>query len=178
MRESDHTGQQTESLQPLVGDKTAFEVFYRSTITPLTAFLVFHGAHVNDAGEVAHDTLRKAYERWRKIDNPRAWAFRVAARELVRRVASVKRHPIVDPAELSPVMRSDPIGDWQIEHDLITALKALPPRQRQVMAWTFFGYTPSEIAAELRLTSEQVRSNLRLARRRLAGHANDGQVTT
>ncbi|WP_331767827.1 sigma factor-like helix-turn-helix DNA-binding protein [Embleya sp. NBC_00896] len=45
---------------------------------------------------------------------------------------------------------------------------ATPPRQRQVLAWTLAGFTPSEIAQELGLTSDAVRANLMKGRRRAA----------
>lgn len=66
------------------------------------------------------------------------------------------------------MLRAAPTNAWHVRHELITALAALPPRQRQVMAWTFASFTPEEIATELQLTSEGVRANLRLARRALA----------
>jgi RNA polymerase sigma-70 factor (ECF subfamily) len=57
---------------------------------------------------------------------------------------------------------------WEQQHEVLRLLKHLPPRQRQVLAWTFDGYTPSEIAEELAINSEAVRSSLKLARRTLA----------
>lgn len=177
MPESDPTRQQTESVRHLVGDKSAFEAFYRATVARLVRFLMLQGAPHPDATEIAQETLIKAYQRWHAIDNPRTWSYRVASRDWIRRATSVKEEPVVDLAELTPLSRVDPIGAWSIRHELITALERLPHRQRQVMAWTFSGYTPSEIAVELQLKPEQVRSNLRLARRRLAELTGDEQVT-
>jgi RNA polymerase sigma-70 factor (ECF subfamily) len=55
-------------------------------------------------------------------------------------------------------------------HQVIEQLGLLPPRQRQVMAWTFDGYTPAEIAEELGLSSATVRGSMRKARNTLARH--------
>ncbi|MEU4344397.1 sigma factor-like helix-turn-helix DNA-binding protein [Nocardia sp. NPDC023852] len=61
------------------------------------------------------------------------------------------------------------IAAWEQRHDILRVLRELPPRQRQVMAWTLADYTPTEIASILPpLTPEAVRSSLRRARRNLA----------
>jgi DNA-directed RNA polymerase specialized sigma24 family protein len=49
-------------------------------------------------------------------------------------------------------------------------MRLLPPRQRQVLAWTFDGFKPSEIAAELGLKPEVVRANLKKARHAIVAH--------
>ena len=51
---------------------------------------------------------------------------------------------------------------------VLEAIKRLPPAQRRVMAWSFDGYSPAEIAAILGEDALTVRSNLRHARRQLA----------
>ncbi|MFG2074585.1 sigma-70 family RNA polymerase sigma factor, partial [Nonomuraea maritima] len=54
--------------------------------------------------------------------------------------------------------------------DLLQILTSLPIRQRQILAWTFAGYTPSEIADQLQMTPEAVRSSLKKARRAASRH--------
>ena len=49
-------------------------------------------------------------------------------------------------------------------HYFLALLKNLPPRQRQVMAWTYDGATSTEIADTLKITTHAVRSNLYKAR--------------
>jgi RNA polymerase sigma factor (sigma-70 family) len=153
----------------------AFELFYRQTVVELVRFLVLQGASTADAAEVAQDTLSAAYTHWDTLQNPRAWCFRVASRDLIRRVSSVHEDLTADPEAPTPLLRATPTNAWHIRHELITALAALPPRQRQVMAWTLSGYTPAEIANELNLPNDQVRANLLLARRALAARLDDGQ---
>lgn len=151
-----------------------FETFYRRIVTPLVRFLVLQGASVADAADVAQDTLCRAYERWDSLDNPRAWSYRVASKAWIRRLTSVNNEDLTsDPADSSPLLRSVPTDAWHARQDLIEALAALPPRQRQVMAWTLSGYTPAEIATELQLENDQVRANLRHARRTLADRLTD-----
>ncbi|MBQ1019857.1 sigma-70 family RNA polymerase sigma factor [Micromonospora sp. D93] len=49
------------------------------------------------------------------------------------------------------------------------AVQKLPQRQRQVLAWSFEGYEPTEIAEHLRMTLEAVRSSLYKGRQKLRG---------
>lgn len=60
--------------------------------------------------------------------------------------------------------------EWEQRHEVLRVLDLLPLRQRQVMAWTLDGYPPAQIADELGITAEAVRSSLRKARRTLAAY--------
>ncbi|GAB3464530.1 RNA polymerase sigma factor [Actinophytocola sediminis] len=161
-----------------------YERFYRETVKRLVGFLVLQGAQVTDAADVAQETLCKAFQRWPNLDNPRAWSFTVASRSLIRRL--VDNEDLIDPTDLAeptpstptPLLRANPTDAWHVRHDLITALSELPFRQRQVMAWRLSGYTPEEIATELQLTSDAVRSSLYLARRALAARLRGGAEAT
>ncbi len=62
------------------------------------------------------------------------------------------------------------IPEWEERHEVLRLLNLLPPRQRQVMAWTYDGSSPADIAAELNISAEAVRTNLKRARRTLATH--------
>jgi RNA polymerase sigma-70 factor (ECF subfamily) len=50
---------------------------------------------------------------------------------------------------------------------VLQVLRLLPYRQRQVMAWTYDGYTPAEIATFLNLDAGAVRASLHKARETL-----------
>lgn len=145
----------------------AFSAFYRTTTKPLVAFLIMQGATLTDAADIAQDTMIAAYRSWCAIDHPRPWAYRVASRALIRRILNSRDTPVEHPPEPSPLLRATDIDGWEQRHDIIRALAKLPHRQRQVMAWTLCGYTPTEIAEELRMTPGAVRQNLLLARRAL-----------
>jgi len=130
---------------------------------------MWQGARLPDATEVAQDTMTKAYQRWSEIDHPKAWTRRVAFRAWVRRNADNKEELVADLSESNPLL--PPLINvevWEQRHDVLRMLDRLPPRQREVMAWTFEGYTPTEIAVELDSTAEAVRANLMKARRALA----------
>ncbi|AYG78494.1 hypothetical protein DWB77_00601 [Streptomyces hundungensis] len=143
-----------------------FPAFYRSMIRSLVWFLMNQGANAHLAADIAQDTMMKAYRRWNDIEQPRAWVHRVASRALVRHIATVLEEPAEDVPEPSSLLpRPDAIATWESEQDILRVLRALPPRQRQVLAWTLSGYSSTEIAEELGMTAEAVRSSLKKARR-------------
>ena len=135
----------------------------------LTVFLIWLGARPADAVEIAQDTMIQIFQRWDEISAPRAWARTVASRAYGRRMAALREDPTDDPAASVPVASGSSGIDTLVNaHEVVALFAQLPPRQRQVMAWTFDGYTPTEIAAELGMSAEAVRSSLHKARATLA----------
>jgi RNA polymerase sigma-70 factor (ECF subfamily) len=144
-----------------------FTVFYRATTKQLVAFLMLQGAALADATDIIQDTMTQAYRRWRNINHPRAWAYRVASRALIRRMVDNRDTLVNEPPEPSPLLRSSDIERWEQRHDITRALAELPTRQRQVVTWTLFGYTPAEIAEVLQMAPGAVRQHLHRARQAL-----------
>ncbi|MFE7193645.1 RNA polymerase sigma factor [Kitasatospora sp. NPDC057541] len=142
-----------------------FAYFYRTCLRRLVAFLMWQGAPAPLAAELAQDTMVKAYARWDRIQSPEAWCRRVASRELVRAFSRVEES-IEDldfePTSLLPA--PDEAMEWERQQDILNLLSGLPPRQRQVMAWTLDEYSPTEIAAELGMKPTAVRASLFKAR--------------
>jgi RNA polymerase sigma factor (sigma-70 family) len=147
-----------------------FRAFYHSTTKQLVAFLVIQGASLADAADITQDTMIKAYCRWPDIHHHRAWVYRVASRALIHLLLHSRDTPFDVVPEPSPLLRSTDIEHWERLHDIACAMAELPPRQRQVMAWALFDYTPAEIAEELHISAGAVRQNLMLARRTLHTH--------
>lgn len=142
----------------------AFAGFYRDEVTELVRFLLYMGAGLADAADLAQETMIDVYKSWASIEYPRAWARRVASRKFGRRMASVEA-PVAqtDGSPLLPAHRD--VAEWEQRHEVLRLLATLPWRQRQVMAWTFDGYQPHEIALELNISADAVRASLKLARR-------------
>lgn len=150
------------------GTDAAFIAFYRRFVPTLVAFLVWQGARLDVAADIAQDTMIKAYQRWSEIHHPESWARRVASRAFARHIARVP-DPSPDPPEHSSLLPTPTnVQEWEQRHEVLRLLARLPPRQRQVLAWTLDGYTPAEIAEELGITPEAVRASLMKARRALA----------
>ncbi|MGW7789498.1 RNA polymerase sigma factor [Streptomyces tricolor] len=152
-----------------------FSAFYRAHVRPLVAFLVHHGAGVHTAADIAQEVMLDAYRNWSGINHPKAWVHTAASRALARKIASVEEPVEEVPEPTSLLARPDAIVDWETRHDILPLLRSLPPRQRQVMAWTLAGFTPTDIAGQLDLSAENVRANLMKARRAVAAHLNAGE---
>ncbi|MFE2689317.1 RNA polymerase sigma factor [Streptomyces mirabilis] len=147
-----------------------FSAFYRENIRPLTGFLINHGAAVQVAADIAQEVMTDAYRNWGRITYPKAWVHKAASRALARKVASVEE-PVDDvPEPTSLVPRPDAIAEWEAQHDALPLLRSLPMKQRQAMAWTLAGFTPTDIADHLGLPAENVRANLKKARRAAAAY--------
>jgi RNA polymerase sigma-70 factor (ECF subfamily) len=145
----------------------AFAAFYEAQTPSLVRFLVWMGARLPEAADLAQETMIDAYRQWQVIEHPRAWVRRVASRKYGRCLAGIEEP--VDQVDGRPLLPANSdLADWEQHEEIRRLLALLPQRQRQVMAWTYDGYQPHEIAAELGITAGAVRSNLRLARRELA----------
>jgi RNA polymerase sigma factor (sigma-70 family) len=151
-----------------------YEVFYREFMARLVAFVVYHGASLNEAADIAQETMIDAYRSWPSIEYPQAWAKRVASRKYGRLITQVE--PRAEGMAVSPLLPAEfDVHEWEERHEVLRILAKLPLRQRQVMAWTYDGYTSAEIAVELSITVEAVRANLARARRALAELLGSGE---
>lgn len=147
-----------------------FSAFYRDNIRPLTGFLINHGAGVQVAADIAQETMIDAYKCWTGVTHPKAWVHTAASRALVRKVASVEEPVDEVPEPTALIARPDAIEEWEAQYDALPLLRSLPPRQRQVLAWTLADFTPTDIADHLGLPAETVRASLKKARRTAANY--------
>jgi len=143
----------------------SFASFYRMFTPTLVAFLRWQGVPLRDAADLAQETMTEAYRNWTKIRHPKAWVRRVACRLWARRLACPVEESVADVPEPILLRNLSDVTTWEQRHDVLRILDQLPSRQRQVLAWSLDGYTPSEIAEELRMTPEAVRASLYKARR-------------
>jgi RNA polymerase sigma factor (sigma-70 family) len=172
---------------PLGGDRlgapdrahdAAFAEFYMEFMPVLVRFLRWHGVPLADASEIAQDTMAQLYQHWPAVHTPSAWARRVASRRWGRQIADGHGEHLVDDVTLDQaatprLLTADNIRAFEQHHDVLRLLDTLPPRQRQILAWTYDGYTPTQIAEELQLTPETVRANLYKARRAAAAYLRE-----
>ena len=147
-----------------------FSAFYRGNIRALIGFLINHGAGVQVAADMAQEVMTDAYRNWERIVYPKAWVHKAVSRALVRKRSSVEE-PVDDvPEPTALVPRPDVIAEWEAQYDALPLLRSLPMKQRQVLAWTLAGFTPTDIADQLGLPAENVRANLKKARRAAADY--------
>ncbi|WP_159049039.1 RNA polymerase sigma factor [Streptomyces sp. NRRL B-3648] len=130
---------------------------------------------MHTAADIAQEVMTDAYRNWSNITHPKAWVHAAASRALARKIATVEEPVEEVPEPTSLLARPDAIAEWETRHDILPLLRSLPPRQRQVMAWTLADFTPTDIADHLGLSTENVRANLMKARRTMAAHLNAGK---
>lgn len=139
---------------------------YTRELPGLTWFVMSLGANAEVAADVAQSAFTDAFPLWATIRHPRAWLRRVAERGYYRRGF---RETLVE----SPPERPESLAtasDVELRDEaraVLAALAALPPKQRQVMAWCIDGYSPAEIASEIGADPAAVRQNLAKARKNL-----------
>jgi len=159
-----------------------FAAFYRGFVTRLVGFLIWQGSPACLAADLAQETMIQAWRQWETIEHPDAWARRVASRGLVRHFSRTEEDPVAQPPQpTSLAPNPDRLTEWENNQQILDLLAKLPPRQRQVLAWSVDGFSPTEIATELGITPETVRGNLLKARRsvaRLMGHGQEDTWTT
>jgi RNA polymerase sigma factor (sigma-70 family) len=147
-----------------------FAEFFRAEHKKLIRFLIAIGAGADEAAEVAQVTFVKAFENWDVIRAPRAWIRRVAVNELTAARQAARRETPQATLPDAPVPVSAALAAELTEEarQVLAALQALPPRQRQVMAWSIDGFGAVEIAGELGVSPESVRQSYAKARKNLA----------
>jgi RNA polymerase sigma factor (sigma-70 family) len=149
-----------------------FTAFYKAAMPRLVAFLRWQGAMLPDAADCAQEALTACFHQWSTIERPYPWCRTAASRGYARHLATVREYPMDDLHDVgSPLFISDTdIDALEYRHTVLALLDRLPPRQRQVLAWTYDGATNTEITEALKISSDAVRSNLRHARATLRAH--------
>jgi RNA polymerase sigma factor (sigma-70 family) len=166
--------QQDEPPAPDAG----FAEFYRDATPGLVGFLMWQGASLDVAADCVQDTMTLCYRSWSDIRTPEPWCRTVASRQFARRFAEVER-PVEDVEKVvrTPLLRPEcDFEEFDRRHWILAEIRKLPPRQRQVMAWTYAGADAKEIASELRITEADVRQNLSKARAKLRRSRANGDV--
>ena len=154
---------------PERGGESEFVRFYRGHVDRLVAYLIYQGASGHLAADVAQEAMIKTYERWEQVTSPRAYVWKVAYREFIRQARATTEllvAEIPEPAALLPDPEETEV--WLSKQQVIEVLRALPERQRQVLALSFDGWKPVEIAELLDILPPAARSNLTKARHNAA----------
>jgi RNA polymerase sigma-70 factor (sigma-E family) len=125
-----------------------------------------------EAEDIAQEALARATLRWAKLhDRPEGWVSRVASNLAIDRYRRRRREP---------VLLSGPVGvvdDRAVERgDLVTALRRLPRRQREVVVLRYVAdLSEADVAAALGCSVGSVKTHASRglgALRRLLGHSD------
>jgi RNA polymerase sigma-70 factor (ECF subfamily) len=110
------------------------------------------------AEDLAAETMARVYARWRTLRDAsyqEAWAVRVAT-NLALNVVRRGRPPTPDPR---PALSTEDVV--VLRADLVDAVRALPRRQREVVALSYLADLPeADIAAALGISTGSVKTHL------------------
>jgi RNA polymerase sigma factor (sigma-70 family) len=162
------------------GEIVDFARFYRNQMPTLVSFLLYQGASFEEAADIAQYVMTELFKRWEQVEFPKAWIRRVGTRTLIRRSTELRAELLHDHVSASQV-RSNGTEEASLivlKHSVIQAVRSLPARQRQVLAWHLDGYKPSEIAVELGIDPAAVRTALKNARYSVAKKLKDEEGTS
>jgi RNA polymerase sigma factor (sigma-70 family) len=107
----------------------------------------------------------RSYPGLRHADNLRGWLFTIAHHKVVDHARRTRRHavPVAEPPEV-PVVDGEPAADAE----LLTAVQALPPKQRTAVVQRYLLDRPyAEVAATIGCSEDAARQNVRAGLQRL-----------
>ncbi|GGQ65996.1 RNA polymerase sigma factor [Streptomyces asoensis] len=146
-----------------------FEVFFTAHRASLLTRAVMLCGNRQDAEDAVQDAFLAALEHWGRIsgyEQPDAWVSLVMRRKLWRalRLRLRAKRAALDvalPSQASP-------DETAQARRVLTAMAALPPRQRMVLVmYSLYAMTHQEIADELNIAASTARGNLRKGRENL-----------
>lgn len=154
-----------------------FEEFFAERFRPLMRWLIIsERADVAEAEDAVTEAMAEAFQGWASIRSPDAWVRVAAKRHLIRaRVRGRKEAP--EAVEEGQLSQSHPDDDPAVldeeERFVLGVLDQLPPKQREVLAYSCDAYEPAEIAKETGANPATVRRNLVEARAKAARLVED-----
>jgi RNA polymerase sigma-70 factor, ECF subfamily len=153
---------------------TDFDAFIRSIAHELLGYFARRVTPEEDAADCLSEALLVLWRRHDRFPAPheerRGWSYGIARRVLAaHRRAGLRRLAIT--TRLREELRHEPIAPASNDDAAITALRALPERDRELVcliAWEGFGV--AEAGAVLGLRPDAARARYSRARRRLRTH--------
>ena len=151
-----------------------FAAFYQSERRSLVRFVMFLGcADADMAEDIAQTAFTRAFPVWTEIRLPHAWLRKVAQNEFFRHCRAAARETSLEAAPeradrvagISVAMALEQQSDTR--EVLAAVIAGLPPKQRQVMAWYWDGFSDAEIASQIGDSDAAVRKNRSRAMKKL-----------
>lgn len=156
------------------------EDYARNDLAGLVGYLLHLGMGLEDAKDIACETVKRMCESWPAIKNPKAWArttaYRIAVDQARARRSDEDKNWRAGLQQPSWTAATDDLWMVKEEHRIvIERVRQLPLMQRTVIALHLDGFSNIEIAGIIDSRTSTVASNLRHAKRRLAAIlANEG----
>lgn len=159
----------------------SFASFYRTEHRQLIRFVRSLGASWDEAWDIGQECFVEALTHWDTLSVPHRWIRTVAVRLRQRtRARAADELPRLLKGCWQPRPYFDELDFHPDEAHVYKVIASLPPRQAEVFALTYDGYTPKEIAeilsevypAEDCITTDAVRASLYQARDKLRRRLN------
>jgi len=150
-----------------------FVAFYEAERRSLVRFVMFLGADAGTAEDIVQTTFMRAFEAWNTSRLNRAWLRKVAQNKYFMHCRAAARETSLDADprradRLAGVAAAVAVEQQAVTREVLAAvITGLPPKQRQVMAWHWDGFSDAEIAAELGDSAAAVRKNRNRAMKNL-----------
>lgn len=148
---------------------SGFVSFFRERFGRTVVLLITMGASRADAEDAAQEAMVLAWQKWESIDKPAAWVRTVAVRAYWRLVSTQPQTVSLEEPVPESIAGSGLSIFTEEQQHVLRLLRALPPKQRTVVALAYDGSTCQEIAMLLGISEATVRSHLRHARENLKG---------
>jgi RNA polymerase sigma-70 factor (ECF subfamily) len=146
----------------------SFDTFYQEHYSSLVQLAFVLSGSRHGAEDIAQDALIAAWKRWPELEQPLAWTRRVVANLAV---STIRRRIAEGRAMVRlAVRRREPITELpEPDTEFWAAVRALPTRQRQMLALYYLGdCSVGEIAVTLGCAEGTVRATLHKGRLALA----------
>lgn len=147
-------------------DDDAFDAFVRARLPHLLRFGRALTGNEHAAADLVQDVLERTLLQWHRIvsDDPEGYVRRAMVNRSISAWRKLRRERLTDQP---PVLEYD---DPERDDALLTALRALPPRQRAVVALRYYeDLTEAQTAAVLGCSVGTVKSQASDAMKRLRG---------
>jgi len=122
----------------VVGDRPDFAEFYRDAVDDCLRAVVVTVGDADVARDLVDESFARAWASWHTVSRhpaPKAWIVRTALNAGVSRWRRRRREiPVASPAEVTEPSPASAASEGWVDPQVMTALRRLPERQRQVVA--------------------------------------------
>jgi RNA polymerase sigma-70 factor, ECF subfamily len=170
-------GQEAEAMTnwpPPLRLPSSFDLFYQEEYSGLVQLAFVLSGSRYGAEDIAQDALVAAWKQWRELEQPLAWARRAVANLAV---STIRRRIAEGRAMVRlAVGHGEPIAELpEPDTEFWAAVRALPTRQRQMLALYYLGdCSVGEIALTMGCAEGTVRATLHKGRLALAKRLRRG----
>jgi len=134
-----------------------FSNFFREEYRKFVRQMMKSGAIFEEAEAAVQQAMSEAYTRWPLLANPSVWVWKAAN---IHQRIKIKTDRVRSQKKAESAHQESASVEPDENRRFMTALRHLPDEQREIMALTFDGYTPTDIANLLQEPVSAVRSRL------------------